>query len=153
MKNKHLILLTLTLAAITPGCKQPDDNNSTVQNIDKLKTETKEAARDLKEKDYTFQQKAEFSDKMKAQLAEINQNLDQLEAKIEKSSDSIKADAKPKLLAMREHKTQLDKQLDQVQNATESTWDNVKSGASKAYDTMKDDFQKSRQWMSDKIAP
>ena len=42
---------------------------TTAQQIDKVVTDTKEAAKDLK--DYTYAQKAEFTAKMKLQLAEI----------------------------------------------------------------------------------
>jgi hypothetical protein len=40
-----------------------------------------------------------------------------------------------------------------VKNATESTWESVKSGTRKAYEALKEGFQQSRQWVSDKIAP
>ena len=62
-------------------------------------------------KDYTFAQKAEFTEKMQGQLAEINKDLDQLAAKIEKSSDAVKAEAKPKLQALRDQAAKLNKQL------------------------------------------
>jgi hypothetical protein len=47
----------------------------------------------------------------------------------------------------------MNKQLDEAENATESTWDSVKAGSEKAYDGLKNDFQQARQWASDKIAP
>jgi predicted nucleic acid-binding Zn-ribbon protein len=68
---------------------------------------------------------------MQAQLAVLNQDLDQLAAKIDRSSDAIKAEAQPKLQALREQAAQLNKQLADVQNATESTWDSVKARHSK----------------------
>jgi ElaB/YqjD/DUF883 family membrane-anchored ribosome-binding protein len=86
-------------------------------------------------------------------LTAINQDLDQLAAKIEKSSDAVKAEAKPKLQALRDQAAQLTKQLDEVRNATESTWDNAKAGSKKAYDDLKNGFNQARQWVSDKIAP
>ena len=150
MKRNKLMLALLTVAAVAVGC---DKERTTSQQIEKVKIETKEAAQDLKEKDYTYAQKGEFTEKMRSQLAEINRELDQISAKIEKSSDEVKADAKPKLQAMREKSGQLDKQLDEVKNATETTWDSVKSGTRKAYDALKEGFQQSRQWVSDKIAP
>jgi hypothetical protein len=79
--------------------------------------------------------------------------VDQLSARIDTSSDAIKADAKPKLQALRDQTAQLNKQLDDVKNATESTWDSVKGGFKKAYETSKDGFNQARQWVSDKIAP
>ena len=150
MKHKKLVISLLTVAAFAVACK-PSEEKSTQQQLDKVKTETKEAAQDMK--DYTFAQKAQFVEKMQGQLTGLNCDLDQLAARIEKSSGAVKAEAKPKLQALRDQTAQLNKQLDEVKNATESTWDSVKNGFKKAYDALKEGFQQSRQWVSDKIAP
>ena len=65
----------------------------------------------------------------------------------------MKAEAKPKLETLREQTARLNKQLDEAKNATESTWDSVKTTSKKAFNDLKDGFQKARQWVSDKIAP
>jgi cytochrome c556 len=148
MKHNKLAITVLAAAAFVVGC---DKEPTTSQQIDKVQAETKEAAQDLK--DYSYAQKSEFVAKMQSQLAEINRELDQLSAKIEKSSDAAKAEAKPKLQALREKADQLGKQVDEVKNASESTWDSVKAGSAKAYSELKDSFQQARQWVSDKIAP
>ena len=123
MKNKTLLLTLLCAAAFAVGCNK---EQTASQQLDKIQAETKQAAQDMK--DYTFAQKAEFVAKMQGQLDEMNRDLDQLAAKIEKSSDTAKAEAKPKLQALRDQAAQLNKQLDEARNATESTWDSVKGG-------------------------
>ena len=148
MKNKTLAVTFLSIAAFAVGC---DKKQTAEQQIDKVQTETKQAAQDMK--DYTFAQKAEFVKAMQAQLDALNKDLDQLSAKIDKSSDAVKAEAKPKLQALRNQAAQLNKQLDDAKNATESTWDSIKAGFTKAYDSTKDGFNTARQWVSDKIAP
>jgi methyl-accepting chemotaxis protein len=148
MKHKTLLLTFLSVAAFTVGCNKAE---TTSQQIDKVQEKTAEAAQDMK--DYTFAEKAEFVKQMQGQLDSLNRDLDQLAATIEKSSDAVKAEAKPKLQALRDQAAQLNKQLDEARNATESTWDSVKSGTKKAYDALKEGFQQSRQWLSDKIAP
>ena len=150
MKRMNLIITFLALAAIAVGCK-PSEEKSTSGQIEKVTQETKEAAQDMK--DYTYSQKAEFVAKMQGQLDTLNKDLDQLSAKIESSSDAVKAEAKPKLQALRDQAAQLTKQLDGVKDATESTWDSVKTTSQKAFDSLKDGFQQTRQWLSDKIAP
>jgi len=142
------ILTFLAIAAFTAGC---DQGQTTSQQIDNVKTETKAAAQDMK--DYTYAQKAEFVEKMQGQLDNLNRDLDQLSAKIDSSSDAVKAEAKPKIQALRDQAAKLNTQLDDAKNATESTWGDVKSGFAKAYDATKDGFQQARQWVSDKIAP
>jgi len=150
MKHKHLVITFLSVAAFAVGCK-PSDEKSTSQQLDKVKTEAQAAAQDMK--DYTFAQKAEFVAKMQGQLDSLNKELEQLSAKIESSSESVKAEARPKLQGLRNEVTQLTKQLDNVRNANESTWESVKATSQKAFASLKDGFQKSRQWTSDKIAP
>ena len=148
MKNKTLLITFLSAATFAVGC---DKEKTTAQQIETVKTETKQAAQDMK--DYTFAQKAEFVKAMQGQLTTLNQDLDKLSAKIESSSDAIKAEAKPKLQALRDQATKLNQQLADTQNATESTWDSVKADSKKAYETLANSFTKGRQWVSDKIAP
>jgi chromosome segregation ATPase len=148
MKNKTFVIALLSIAAFAVGC---DKEQTTSQQIEKVKTETKETAQDMK--DYTFAQKAEFVAAMQIQLDALNKDLDQLSAKIDSSSDAVKAEAKPKLQALRDQAAQLNKQLDEAKNATESTWDSVKNSFNKAYEATKDGFNQARQWVSDKIAP
>ena len=156
MKHKYLLFTLLGAAALAVGCDRSEKSTTetreaTSQQFDKVKTETKEAAQDMK--DYAYAQKAEFVGKMQSQLDEINRDLDQLAAKIEKSNDAAKAEAKPKLQALRDQTAKLSKQLDEVKNASESTWDDVKAGFKQGYSELKDGFQQARQWVSDKIAP
>ena len=148
MKNKTFILTVLSAAAFEVGCNK---EGTTAEKIEKVEAKTDAAAQDMK--DYTFAQKAEFVTAMQSQLDALNKDLDQLSAKIDSSSDAVKAEAKPKLQTLRDQTAQLNKQLDDAKNATESTWDSVKGGFKKAYEASKDGFQQARQWVSDKIAP
>ena len=153
---KNLLITLLAVSAFAVGCKPSDqsatDNReTTAKQLDKVQTETKAAAQDMK--DYTYAQKTEFISQMQGQLDALNRDLDQLSAKIEKSSDTVKADAKPKLQALRDQADKLNQQLGKAKDATESTWGDVKNGTKKAYNDLKDSFQQARQWVSDKIAP
>ena len=148
MKNKTLLITLLSIGAFAVGCKK---EQTTSQQLENVKVETKQAAQDMK--DYTFAQKTEFVAAMQSQLDALNKDIDQLAAKIDSSSDAVKAEAKPKLQALRDQAAQLNKQLDDAKNATESTWDSVKAGFTKAYDATKDGINQARQWVSDKIAP
>ena len=148
MKQKTLFITCLAAAVIAIGC---DKEKTTTQQIEAVKTETKQAAQDMK--DYTFAQKEEFVKFMSGQLTTLNADLDKLSAKIESSSDALKAEAKPKFQALREQATKLNQQLAEAQNATESTWDSVKAGTKSAYEATAKGFNDARQWVSDKIAP
>ncbi|MHB8520985.1 MAG: sll1863 family stress response protein [Limisphaerales bacterium] len=157
IKPTKLAITFLSIAAFAVGCKPTaeqstaQDQDATTAQFDKVKKETKEAAQGIK--DYAYAQKAEFVEKMQGQLNEINRDLDQLSAKVEKSSETTKAEAKTKLKALREQAAKLNTQLDAAKDANESTWNDVKAASRKAYDELKDSFQQLRQWLSDKIAP
>jgi len=148
MKQKTLLMTFLSAAAFGFGC---DKDQTASQQIAKVQTDVKQAAQDMK--DYTFAERAEFLKSMQTQLDALNQDLDELSAKVDSSSDAVKADAKPKLQALREQAAKLKEQLTGVQNATESTWDSVKAGTKKAYDSVENSFKEAREWLSDKIAP
>ncbi len=148
MKNKTLLITFLSAAVLVVGC---DKEKTTAQQLDTVKTETKQAAQDMK--DYTYAQKDEFVKSMQGQLTTLNQDLDKLSAKVDSSSDAIKAEAKPKLQALRDQAAKLNQQLADAQNATESTWDSVKAGTQTAYESVEKGFSDARQWVSDKIAP
>jgi chromosome segregation ATPase len=148
MNRKFSVIVFLSAAALVSGCNK---EQTASEQIAEVKTETKATTMELK--DYTFDHKAEFVAHMQAQVDALNKNLEELSAKIEKSTDAIKLEAKPKLQALRDQVSQLNKQLDEVRNGTQSTWDSVKATTAKAFDSAKDGFQQSRQWLSDKIAP
>jgi peptidoglycan hydrolase CwlO-like protein len=148
MKKITLLVSLLSAAAFVVGC---DQDKTASQQMDQVKTETKQAASDMK--DYTFAEKDEFVKYMQGQLATLNADLDTLSAKIDSSSDAIKAEAKPKLQALRDQAAKLNQQLADDSNATASTWDSVKAGTQKAYDAMAAGCDDARQWVSDKIKP
>jgi len=150
MKYPKITIALLGVATLLAGCK-PSEEQSTAQQIDKVKTETKATAVDIK--DYAFAQKTAFADTIKSQLAQINKDIDDLDARLEKASDAVKAEAKPRIQALRDQEAQLTKQLDAIKDANETSWADFKSGANKALDSLKDGFNQSRQWLSDKIAP
>ena len=148
MKNKSLLITFLAVATFAVGC---DREKTAAQQIETIKSETKDAAQDMKE--YTYAQKADFVTYMQGQLNTLDADLDKLETKIAKSSDAVKADAKPKLQALREQAANMKQQLIDSQNATESTWDSVKTASRKTWDSLAKSFTEARQWASDKIAP
>ena len=150
MKNKLIFTSFLIGAALVTSCK-PSPEKATAQQLDKAQATTKEAAQEIKA--YAFAQKTEFVAHMKASLAELNRSLDELSGKIEKSSDQVKAEAKPKLAALREQAKKWEKQIEASEGATATTWDTVKAEAQKACDAVKEGFAQARQWASDKIAP
>jgi len=150
MNHKTIFLSLLSVSVLVVCCK-PADPKSTAEQITQLQNETKAAGAELQ--DYTFAQKTDFTAKMESELAEIQRELDQLAARVETFSAAAKAEAQPKLAALREKAKQLDQQVHEVKSATASTWEDVKARSKTAYRDLKDGFKQARQWMSDKLAP
>src|SRR5689334_5253514 len=123
MKHQNLLITLLAVSAFAVGCEKSATENreATAKQIDKVQAETKEAAQEMK--NYSYAQKGEFVQKMQGQLSGLNRDLDELGARIEKSSDAVKAEAKPKLQALRDQTVQLNQKLDEVKNASESAWE------------------------------
>lgn len=157
MRHKNRAMACLAITTLTVACSPPpersaaDARKTADEQFDKVKQETKEAAQEMK--DYAYAQKTEFVAKMQTQLDEINRDLDQLAAKIANSSDAAKAEAEPKIQALRDQTAKLTRQLDEAKSATESTWRDVESSFRKGYGELKDGFHQARQWVSEKIAP
>lgn len=139
----------LTAAAvIATGC---DKKQTTSQQLDGVQAKTAEVAQNIK--NYTFSQKEEFVRTERTQLTELNRDLDELAARVEKASAAVKAEAQPRIDALRSQTARLNKQLDDAANTTESSWEKFKVEVQKTHTESKEEFNKARQWLSDKIAP
>ena len=148
MKNKVRFLFLISAGIIAAGCEK---KRTTSEQLDRVQTKTAEVAQDMR--DFTFAEKDEFVAKMRSELAELNRNLDELAAKVEKSSTAVKSDAQARIARLREHTARLNKQLDEATNATVSDWDKFKADVRKTGDASRQEFKEARQWLSDKIAP
>lgn len=157
MNHLPLTLVVFALTSFAVGCKPSSEPSTTqpagttAQQLDRMRTQTQEAAQEIK--DAAYAQKAEFVAQMQIQIDAINRDLDQLQARIDKSADAVRAEAQPKLQAMRDQTARLTRQLDEARNATESTWDDVKAAFKDGYGELKNGFDQARQWVSEKIAP
>ncbi len=143
-----VLILAAALAACGKSATSADA--TTDQQLDQAKQDTKQAAQDLQ--DYTYAQKEAFIAKMQVEQDELNQELAQLSAKIDKASDTVKAEAQPKLDALRAQAADWGAQLDKAKGATESTWTEIKNGSQKAYDATAQALKDSGQWIDQQIS-
>jgi hypothetical protein len=160
MRHTTSVIAFLIVAALAMGCTSTDENSGVMPKptdikpaaqLDKVKTETNEAAQAMR--DYAYIEKAEFVDKMKNALAEVQVEMDRMSTEVDSSAGAAKADAETKLDAVREKWAQAKKRLDQAESAAEPDWSDVKDGFNQSYGELKDSFNTTRQWLSDKIAP
>lgn len=104
-------------------------------------------------RDPTYAQKQALVGDMGRRLVELQREIDQLSAQVDRSRAAARADAKAKLAIVRQQWTRAKEQLDQAAKATDTTWETVKRGVRKSYAEVQDSFEETRQWLSDKIEP
>jgi hypothetical protein len=159
MRPSNLVIPCFLAAALAAGCQstaaksaaETKQQETAALQLNKAKVATTEAAQAMA--DYAYTQKAEFVAQMNKGLVATQEELDRLGAKVESSAGAAKADAKAKLQAVRDQWTQTKQQLNQAENATESTWNDVKRSFKESYAGLKASIDDTRQWLSDKIAP
>jgi chromosome segregation ATPase len=88
---------------------------------------------------------------MQPRLDAMNRELAEASEKLKDASAKAKADAEPRLQALREQSAALGKQLEKVKDATADTWDDVKSGFQTSFDKVKSGLNDAKNWVSDKI--
>ena len=97
---------------------------------------------------YIYEQKAQFIASMEAELAAIKRSIDELAIRIEGSGAEAKAAATPRLNELRHQADLLQTHIDEVKDATASTWDTVKATTRETYENLKHSFADARQSMS-----
>jgi hypothetical protein len=147
MKNKILAVTFLSAVILATGIAS---GQTASQGPDNDKSETKTTTQDVK--DYTFAEKAKFTEEMKRQLAAINRDIEKLDAKIANDDAEAREKAKPELHALHVKADRLGKQIDAAKDATESNWDRVKADSRKSYNELKDGVNRAHRWVSDKLA-
>ena len=159
MRSAKLSIPFFIVAALGSGCKSTTEkstneiqqNSAAAFQLTKAKAATLEAAQAME--DYAYVRKAEFVAKMNAELVATQEELDRLGAKVSSAAGAAKADATTELAAARVKLAQTKQQLNQAENATESSWNDVKRGFKESYSGLKDSIVLTRQWLSDKVAP
>lgn len=155
--KKLLLTASLFTVSLAFGCKPSPEKlagtstDVTVQQSEKVQAATNDVA--PSERLFTFGQKTEFVMAMRAQLAELNQAMEDHSVNIAKSSEAVQAEAKPRLAELREKAALFDKQLTEIASATLPTWDVMKADVDTAYAALKDGLAKAKQAVSDKVAP
>jgi hypothetical protein len=153
------VLSVLLIAGLASGClPKKGESLPGPKQGEALKEAGQEAKADLKVtghgiRDYAYAQKAEFVAEMQKDMVVIQAELDRLSAKVEESNAETKEEAINDLAAVRLKLDQAKRQLEEAGTATESNWEIVKAEWSKIHVDLKESFDKSRAWLSEKIAP
>ena len=146
MKHTTLIITFLSTVLYATGSAW---GQTASQGPDNDKSEPKAAIHEVK--DYTFAEKTKFIAQMKMDLAAVNRDIDQLDAKIANADAEARAKAKPELHALHVKADHLGKQIEAAKDATESNWDSVKAHSMNTYNELKHGINQAHRWVSDKL--
>ena len=103
--------------------------------------------------DYSYAQKEKFVKKMENELARLKKDIIALEEKAKKAGGSAKMEAKTRIQEIKNGTKELEKKINMMKDATEDKWDDIKVKFNESMDGVKDAIEKSRTWISEKIAP
>ena len=144
IKSSTILITFLAVATFAVGCDQqkPSAEPTTTIVSDSL------LAVDLE--NLTTEQKTNYVQTMFSELTALDEELAKLAAKVDISTDALKAEATPMLRALREKITHLKQQLVAV---TPATWANAQAEARETYASMTNGFTEARRWVSEKISP
>jgi|CZKI01.1.fsa_nt_gi hypothetical protein len=143
MKTSRCLLLLA--AAMSPvallmiGCSKTD-NSST--NVEKVKTEAKEVAADVKAsasdswdsiKDYTYEKRADFSASFDRMTAQMDDKAREVKAKVAGVPDAASKDRESAVKEYDEARADLKSKLSDLGNATADTWADAKEKVAQAW--------------------
>jgi hypothetical protein len=109
------------------------------QLVEKTK-ETWDLARGL-----AAQTRDEFVAEAKERLAEMDRKIDEWESQSGSLSEDAKGKWNEEREVLRERRTQMQKELDKVKDASGDAWQEVKAGAKAAWNDLADAFRKSEE--------
>ena len=142
MNKSRLILLAAAMspaALLMFGCSKTD-NTST--NVEKVKTDAKEVAADIKAaasdtwdsiKDFTFEKRAEFSAGIDRMAGQCDDKARELKAKLASAPDAASKDRESAIKEYDEARADLKAKLSELGTATADTWADAKEKVAQAW--------------------
>ena len=152
MKNKITFRIAILMIVLLGGCSGTSKEEA---SSDKPLKAINERVEDLNQNvsDYSYAQKEKFVKKMENELARLKKDIIALEEKAKKAGGSAKMEAKTRIQEIKNGTKELEKKINMMKDATEDKWDDIKVKFNESMDGVKDAIEKSRTWISEKIAP
>jgi cell division septum initiation protein DivIVA len=141
VKGLSAIMLLLVMGVFT-GCgekEQPQSRPAAVSGED-VKNEAMEAYDTAKA--YTQEQMQAFHEQMKTRLAKYNDDIDQLQSKVESLEGDAKGKAEQQLAALRQKRDEVSEKLKELSSDSGKAWEQVKAGIEAAMDDLGNAYKK-----------
>lgn len=119
MRNIFLVLpLSLLLAVSCNTSQDKENDSSTSQEMKDVKEEMGEAMK---------AQKQEIKNNVESMIADFNQKLDKMQAKVDEGQEEMNKDKQEALANLKEKRDDLKMKLDKLQDQTEDSWKDFKA--------------------------
>ena len=141
IKGLLAIMLLLTVGVFT-GCgdKEQDQGKAEKVSAEDVKEKTMEAYDATKS--YTQEQMKAFHEQMKTRLAEYNDDIDKLQAKVESLGEDAKAKAEQPMAELRQKRDEVSKKLLELSSSGGNAWEHLKSGVDAAMEDLGNTYKK-----------
>jgi len=96
---------------------------------------------------YTYDKREVFLDDANADLAELDQKINQFSESAQAASAAVNAAAQPKIEDLRNQRAALGQKLNTLRSATEANWNALKTDYQNADSKMRVSLQDSWQWI------
>jgi Skp family chaperone for outer membrane proteins len=143
MKN-NIIIITLGLSALALAACSKSDRNEANSGIKDVYQDSKSAIAntwsDLK--DYTYEKRSDFNDRIQAMAAELEAEMSELQANY--AEDKASASRRAAMQELKDSRADLSQKLDALGNATADTWGSAKANVIAAWDRTEAAYKKAK---------
>ncbi|MEP7228585.1 MAG: hypothetical protein ABI785_14575 [Gemmatimonadales bacterium] len=117
------------LLAITPACSKKKSSESGGVSDTSISVTTPPAEAPVEARDYTFDQRQDFAQSIRSQLAELDGQIAQLSQEAKSKGGAVSDRALERIRATRKV---VDRNLSKVTRATADTWEQVKQNTNRS---------------------
>ena len=147
MKNNMFVrgLLTIMLLlamGVFTGCGENEQDQGKTEKVsaEDVKEKTMEAYDATKA--YTQEQMKAFHEQMKTRLAEYNDDIDKLQAKMEELGEDARVKAEQPMAELRQKRDDVSKKLQELGSSGGNAWEQLKSGIDAAMEDLGNAYKK-----------
>ena len=135
------IMLLLSMGVFT-GCGENEQDQGKTEKVsaEDVKEKTMEAYDATKA--YTQDQMEAFHEQMKTRLAEYNDDIDQLQEKVEALGGDAKTRAEQQMTELRQKRDDVSEKLQELSSSGGNAWEQLKSGIDAAMEDLGNTYKK-----------
>jgi hypothetical protein len=138
---RRFALASALLLGVILGCRSKQTNNANVSNADTSLTTTASApepAASTSPRDYSFDERQQFTESIRQQLATADQQISELAGQVKSKGGAVSDRAVANIRATRKA---ADRELRRVEAATAANWDQVKAALNGSVDRLSESIE------------